>query len=243
MEAASNSKTGAEKVGGGLNTAASLGATIVTLSVRLNEHSPGCRMTGSSPGTGCMQFRPDFEHADVEVFAAAGDWGYESDEETPAGGLNFPAALPNVVAVGGTVLQRAPKTDRGWKETVWKHTGSGCSAFEEKPAWQTDSACSMRTGNDVAAVAENISYYVGEWFVINGTSLSTPLWAGIMAHANAYTRSLGPEAFYERPSMLFDVTKGTNGNCEKQYLCHAEVGYDGPTGWGTPDGIPNVPEP
>ena len=37
---------------------------------------------------------------------------------------------------------------------------------------------------------------------------------------------------------LFDVTSGVNGSCEadRQYLCHCEKGYDGPTGLGTPDG-------
>jgi hypothetical protein len=35
---------------------------------------------------------------------------------------------------------------------------------------------------------------------------------------------------------LFDITEGSNGSCAVAYLCHAEVGYDGPTGLGTPDG-------
>jgi hypothetical protein len=32
------------------------------------------------------------------------------------------------------------------------------------------------------------------------------------------------------------VTSGLDGICKKQYLCEARKGYDGPTGWGTPDG-------
>jgi hypothetical protein len=32
-----------------------------------------------------------------------------------------------------------------------------------------------------------------------------------------------------------DVTSGINGGCGS-YLCTGEVGYDGPTGLGTPDG-------
>jgi hypothetical protein len=65
------------------------------------------------------------------------------------------------------------------------------------------------------------------------------------AHANSYTRSLGAEAFYEKPSMLVDVTSGKNGECSEpfEYLCTAGIGYDGPTGWGTPHGVPKVKEP
>jgi hypothetical protein len=28
-----------------------------------------------------------------------------------------------------------------------------------------------------------------------------------------------------------------DGSCSPAYLCTGEVGYDGPTGWGTPDGV------
>ena len=38
------------------------------------------------------------------------------------------------------------------------------------------------------------------------------------------------------PSALYDVTSGSNGSCGGSYLCTAGVGYDGPTGLGTPNG-------
>ena len=41
---------------------------------------------------------------------------------------------------------------------------------------------------------------------------------------------------YSHTSSLFDVTTGSDGSCSPAYLCTAEVGYDGPTGWGTPNG-------
>jgi hypothetical protein len=49
--------------------------------------------------------------------------------------------------------------------------------------------------------------------------------------------SVGPSYPYEHPSALHDVTSGSNGSCSGRYLCTAEVGYDGPTGLGTPNGI------
>ena len=42
---------------------------------------------------------------------------------------------------------------------------------------------------------------------------------------------------YSHTGNLFDVTTGANGKCSPAYLCTGEVGYDGPTGWGTPNGI------
>jgi hypothetical protein len=41
---------------------------------------------------------------------------------------------------------------------------------------------------------------------------------------------------YATPTALFDVTSGSNGTCDPAYLCTGEVGYDGPTGLGTPNG-------
>jgi hypothetical protein len=41
---------------------------------------------------------------------------------------------------------------------------------------------------------------------------------------------------YKHTSALFDVRSGSNGSCSPAYLCTARKGYDGPTGWGTPDG-------
>ena len=32
------------------------------------------------------------------------------------------------------------------------------------------------------------------------------------------------------------MTSGSNGSCSPAYLCTAGTGYDGPTGFGTPNG-------
>jgi len=41
---------------------------------------------------------------------------------------------------------------------------------------------------------------------------------------------------YTNASSLNDVKSGSNGSCGGTYLCTAGVGYDGPTGLGTPNG-------
>ncbi|HXW59803.1 MAG TPA: S8 family serine peptidase, partial [Solirubrobacteraceae bacterium] len=225
-------------LGQAVNTAVGLGATEISNSYGIPEQD--------CAGTNCDEYNPDYNHPGVVVTASAGDSGYDSGLSSPL----FPAASPYVVAVGGTSLNRASNT-RGWSEQVWSEperalgTGSGCSRSELKPPWQGDKACTHRTDNDVAAVAAcktPVSVYSTAqegWANICGTSVSAPLVAGIEAHAS---ESGGPpptaDAFYQDAGALFDVTLGSNGVCtppvEDEYLCHAEVGYDGPSGNGTP---------
>ncbi len=239
------------QLGASVNEAAALGATEISNSYGYPElYEPTwCR------NTRCEQYNSDYSHAGVEIFASAGDAGY-ADTYYRKDGLayqtDFPAASPNVVAVGGTGLYKEPKAARGWHETVWDETareigtGAGCTVAESKPAWQKDSGCTHRTDNDVAAVAAvltGVSVRVnGGWEIYGGTSVASPLVAGIMAHASSAKRALGAQAFYEEPSALFDVTEGFAGfnstECPFAYLCNGELGYDGPTGMGTPDAVP-----
>jgi hypothetical protein len=191
-----------------------------------------------------------FHHAGVPITVSAGDSGYE---------VEYPAASQYVIAVGGTRLTQASNL-RGWSETAWSGTGSGCSAYEPKPAWQTDTGCANRTNTDVAAVASpetpvsvadsyklprEFSKPEPGWTLVAGTSVSSPLVAGTMALANAYTRSFGgADALYREAAqngtgVLDDVVSGSNGSCGN-YLCNAGPGYDGPTGLGSPYGAPVV---
>ena len=179
-----------------------------------------------------------FNHPGIPITAASGDWGYD-DHEIGASAPSYPAVSPYVIAVGGTVLAQAENA-RGWSETVWPHTGSGCSHYEAKPTYQTDSGCSNRTVNDVSAVAEDLSIYDSghdpAWFPVGGTSAASPLVASVEALSSHAARALGASDFYGNPKSLFDVTSGSNGSCGGSYLCTGGSGYDGPTGVGSPDG-------
>jgi hypothetical protein len=184
-----------------------------------------------------------FVHAGIPITAASGDWGYD-DHEIGASQPSYPAASPDVIAVGGTTLTAAGNT-RGWSESVWAHSGSGCSLYEPKPAYQTHSGCARRTANDISAVAEGLSIYDSgqspAWFTVGGTSAASPIIASVEAMSSSAARALGAAAFYQSPGSLFDVPSGSNGSCGGSYLCTAEVGYDAPTGVGTPDGaFPSV---
>ena len=195
-------------------------------------------VSNSYGGMGHGANRRDYEHAHVMILASGGDSGYYGDHDFE------PADFPSVVAVGGTTLNRGSGS-RGWTETVWSGTGSGCSKFP-KPPWQTDSGCKYRTANDIAAVADPAtgvavydSYQQSGWLQIGGTSVGSPLNAAVFALAGNASQLNAAQAFYqtENQQYLYDITSGSNGTCSPAYLCTGEAGYDGPTGWGTPNGI------
>jgi hypothetical protein len=232
------------ELGGGDNLAVSLGAKVVS-----NSYGVAEELCGSSH---CESYAADYNHPGVVIVASAGDRGYDNHYENHEASPSFPATVPDVIAVGGTSLRKSANA-RGWVEEVWNETprelgtGSGCSLSEAKPSWQADRGCTKRTGNDVAAVGScetPVSAYssaYGGWEDFCGTSASSPLVAGIMAHASEHIRSLGPRAFYEDTGNVFAVTAGANGSCAPEYLCNAaksEAGYNGPAGLGTPDGVP-----
>ncbi|SDH31428.1 Subtilase family protein [Lentzea fradiae] len=178
-----------------------------------------------------------FDQPGVVFTAASGDLGHQ-------GGVLYPAASPHVVAVGGTSLLPA-RNHRGWTESAWAGSGSGCSAYLPKPAFQHRiSACSSRADSDVAAVADpdtGVAVYqtYGQdgWSVDGGTSAAAPIIAAVYALAGKVRHGDRPNEYpYARPGALFDVTTGTNGECANAVLCRAGRGWDGPTGLGTPNG-------
>jgi subtilase family serine protease len=205
------------------DTAARLGANVISNSYGGGEYA--AEVTDQS----------HFNHPGVAITVSSGDSGF---------GVEFPAASQFVTAVGGTTLTRAANA-RGWSETTWSGSGSGCSAYVSKPAWQTDAGCPRRTVADVSADADpnsgaavyDTTRFQGRsgWFVVGGTSLSAPLIAGVYALAGN-SAAINAGFPYAHAASLFDVTTGSNGACGGSYLCTAGAGYDGPTGLGTPNG-------
>jgi subtilase family serine protease len=203
------------------DTAAQLGANIINNSYGISEYK--AETTEES----------HFNHSGVAITASSGDNGY---------GTQFPAASQYVTAVGGTTLKPST-TSRGWSETAWSATGSGCSTYISKPTWQTDPGCSNRTIGDVSAdadpttgVAAYDSYGISGWVVYGGTSVASSIIAGVYGLAgNADNVNYGSYS-YSHTGSLYDITSGSNGSCGGSYLCTAEPGYDGPTGNGTPNG-------
>ncbi|MGH7736333.1 MAG: S53 family peptidase [Candidatus Tyrphobacter sp.] len=210
--------------GQAVDTAVRLGATEVSNSYYTNEFG------------GIVADDEHYDHPGVPITASAGDGGY---------GVTFPASSQYVTAVGGTTLTRAA-TPRGWAERVWRSTGSGCSVYFSKPAWQTDSGCSHRTVADVAVVGDpttGVAVYntyapllSRGWGEYGGTSVGAPVVAAIYALAGNASSISGAAYLYAHGADLNAVTAGSNGVCTPPYLCTAGPGYDGPAGLGTPHG-------
>jgi len=216
-----------------VNTAVSLGAKFVS-----NSYG------GSEESSETSQDSSYYDHPGDVITASAGDSGY---------GVEYPAASPYVTSVGGTSLSTASNA-RGWTESVWntsstEGTGSGCSAYEAQPSWQTalglPSGCSKRVVADVSAVADpntGVAVYDswgsnGGWNVYGGTSVASPLIASVYALAGTAAAGSNPAEYpYEHTADLNDVTSGKTSTCTPAYLCTAETGFDGPTGLGTPNG-------
>jgi subtilase family serine protease len=211
-------------LGRAVDTAARMGATVIS-------NSYGSLETAHDATTMAHYFN----HPGVVITASSGDSGY---------GVQLPAAYNTVVAVGGTTLNTANNA-RGWTESAWGGSGSGCSRYISKPKWQSYSQCSHRAVVDISAVADpdtGVAVYNsyqnsdGQWAVYGGTSASAPIIAGIYALAGNATKT-STAYLYNHTANLNDVTNGTNGTCQPIYLCTADKGYDGPTGLGTPYGI------
>ena len=225
VEANSNSLA---DLGEAVNTAVRLGASVVSNSYGAGEFS------------GQTAYAAYYDHPGIPIVVSSGDSGY---------GVQFPAALPTVTAVGGTTLNQATGTGtRNATETVWSGAGSGCSRYAAKPAWQKDAGCAGRTVADTAAVADPgtgvwayDSYaYQGQsgWLVFGGTSVAAPIVASLYALAGGSSPSsvAYPASYpYASGGTLNDITSGNNGSCGT-YLCSGGTGYDGPTGLGTPNG-------
>jgi subtilase family serine protease len=128
---------------------------------------------------------------------------------------------------------------RGWSEKAWIDGGSNCSIAIKRPSFQSAiSACTHRYGSDVSAVGDpNTGVAVfnkaaGGFIVVGGTSASSPFVAGVMALYGLGAK--GPGFAYANATKFFDVKSGHNGTCNN-LLCKAQIGYDGPTGIGTPN--------
>lgn len=218
-------------LGAAVNQAVAQGAKYVS-----NSYGGG---EDSSTTTADSQY---FKHPGVFITASSGDSDY---------GAEYPATSAYVTAVGGTSLKRNSGTSRGWSESVWETsssegTGSGCSSYVAKPSFQSgvNTACSKRAEADVSMDADPATglavyqtYGGNGWSVYGGTSLASPLLAATAALAGAAGNSTyGNDLSYAHASDFNDVTSGSNGSCGT-VLCNAGVGWDGPSGNGTPNGV------
>jgi subtilase family serine protease len=218
-----------------VNYATTSGAKIVSMS------------WGGSDSSSDSSYDSYFEHSGVTYLASAGD---------TASAIEYPAASPYVLSVGGTSLTLT--TSNGYSsESAWADSGGGISTHESRPGYQTSYGItnSGRSIPDVAWDADpNTGVYVydsyvrggGGWYEVGGTSVGAPSWAGVVALADQTrstplsTDNLASRTEYNAAtgsvyaSNYHDITTGSNGHA-------AGTGYDLVTGVGTPQGNNLVP--
>ncbi len=183
-----------------------------------------------------LQYDQYFNVKTVVFFGSAGDSGL---------GVAYPSISPNVISAGGTYIQRDSSGNFS-TETCWNGSGGGISQYEPLPNYQF--IVGNRTGAhrgtpDWAAVASPASgvdiyssTYCGGWCTVGGTSVASPVLAGITNAAGNFHPSSQSDlnttyGTYKNPGLyryyFFDVISGSNGS-------PAKPGWDECTGLGSP---------
>ncbi|WP_054969345.1 S53 family peptidase [Alicyclobacillus ferrooxydans] len=180
------------------------------------------------------------------VFASSGDTGGFSTV-TPTNGVpagipdvEYPAASPYVVAVGGTTL--ITNSDGSYNEELaWLAGGGGQSYWESAPYWQNGVVPTSTVGKGVPDIAMDADpnsganvYINGTPTVVGGTSLASPLALGVWARLeSSHGNHLGfaaPLLYAQYGTAGFhDITLGDNGPYP------ATPGWDFATGLGSFD--------
>jgi subtilase family serine protease len=193
--------------------------------------------------------------------------------------VGWPASDPLVTAVGGTYLCTNPVTGTGVdstdppancqnqsnREIGWIDSGGGFSHIFSTPGYQSNVPAgsfpigSMRGIPDVAFQASArtapLVYATfdggGGWFLVGGTSCSSPQFAGLVAIADQiaghglgqinptlYKLSSNPADY---AADFYDVTTGNNQADPDVPGYQAQTGWDPVTGLGTPNAANLVP--
>jgi kumamolisin len=187
----------------------------------------------------------------ISVVVAAGDELAGSGVPDGKAHVWFPASSPYVLGCGGTAVALAGGAIAN--ESVWKDgvagTGGGVSDAYPIPDFQTGIAlpASVSTGKagrgvpDVAALAARSPGYRtvlnGQPVPQSGTSAGTPLWAALIAIANAQRSApigLVNPYLYAAPDVLRPITVGDNKSNNIGYV--AGDGWSACTGLGVPKG-------
>lgn len=222
------------------------------------------------------QYFKESQARGITVLASSGDTGDNNKSSKYVGGpdyVQFPSAAAynnyGVTAVGGTNLTLSSSLTIS-NEQVWYVPGShpigstgGISSVYPEPSWQNNSQANItlkghgRGVPDIAAIGNNtlVQYNnttASALYIASGTSVSSPVVAGIIAAMDANLSAIGePSLGFINPAIyrfgsqqydpskygnpvktpFFDITQGRN------YLYNALTGYDLVTGMGSIDAV------
>ncbi len=194
-----------------------------------------------------------FNKKNIIYLAASGD----------ANNIQYPSSNPNVIAVSATNLYLNNNNCSYNTEIAWQDSGCGFSNYYPIPEYQSKnvpnitskyrsvSDLSIQGGNQTGCVIYDST--ASGLTTGSGTSMSTPIMAGIFALAVQFRNNnnkpkLGSAVSngkycvqsilystltntHEYNNIFNDITKGSSGNF------NTTIGYDNPTGLGTPKGL------
>jgi kumamolisin len=198
----------------------------------------------------------------VTVLASSGDQGSQAKQKDGKAHVEYPASDPYVTAVGGTSISNVSGSN--FTEFIWKNTpdfvgagatGGGISDVFPLPPWQSFARIpgSVNDGHngrgvpDIAGNADGDSGYViyvnggPTTKAIGGTSVSTPLYAALVALLNAgLGESIGylNPTLYAGPNYVFrDIADGQSNSWSGSPGYFSGPGWDACTGLGVVNGL------
>jgi len=212
---------------------------------------------GGAEFSGETSYDPLFTTPNVVYFAASGD----------VPGTSYPCVSTHVVCIGGTSTARQYTSGNFVDELTWTESGGGVSGYEPSPPYQNgmgddvqygmagnpspchhcgrfpnrsipDLALDSNPDTGVWVYAESPGNDYSAWYILGGTSVATPLMAGIMNQAGQFPASSDAalsELYGSQPSSAFDDIR--YGACGLYSGFRANGGWDPCTGLGAPRGF------
>jgi len=184
--------------------------------------------------------------------------------------VNWPASSPYITAVGATMgiesssPEVACQVQCQWSTDILCQLGQGPAITSgggysqyPQPHWQKDALagqCNTRGIPDVALAGHSFNIIVGgEEVSVDGTSASSPTFAGMVTLVNARRKTAGQPtvgfinpAMYANPSAFNDITSGDN-KCGGQSSANKGTGqinccggWSAKTGWDAVTGLGSV---
>lgn len=233
-----------------INAAAAAGCDVLSISWGTSEN-----YVSSSIAQAMETAAINATKGGMAIFASSGDGNSTNERQGETDGKNhliLPSSCPHIIAVGGT-----SKTTTN--EVVWNNgfslgtpyplgTGGGFSTIFPIQSWQTGAPIAPATNNgrgrivpDVSANADPLTPYFmtidgSNQAVGNGTSASSPLWAGFVASFGKKPGFIAPTLWLTTSRVGYtDIVSGNNGQFQ------ALVGPDACTGVGVPNGAKLYP--
>jgi len=187
-----------------------------------------------------------FIKSGVVFFASTGD----------SPGTEWPSVSPNVVAAGGTTVSRSPSTLAFITERPWAEAGGGRSLFESIPTYQTSLTSIVGSSRGVPDISFDADPDTGAWvfdstpvggstagccgvrgwWIVGGTSLSSPALAGVVNSAGHFATATD----LELTTIYSNLGNTADFHDIAIDYCGPFAGLTGRTGWDFCTGVGSI---